>query len=135
MFVTKGKYNRDIAAKNAKIHELETLVDQLTEKQREVAERKAEKVLENEISLENTTLEYEETPVNPILSDKKTLNMPPRSEYNERLEKAIKLFQENHPRSEVERIIGVSRKTARKYLQIAIRKRKVKKADYEALNK
>jgi len=131
MIVSKAKYNRDIAAKNVEINDLTFLLARVGKKELGRAKARAEKLLEKVINLDNYELDYEEMP-NPLLAEKKPL--PSRSEYNERLEEAIRLFRANKNRSEVEKILDVSRKTARKYLQIAIRKRKVKKSDYDTLN-
>jgi len=131
MIVSKAKYNRDIAAKNVEINDLTFLLARVGKKELGRAKARAEKLLEKVINLDNYELDYEEI-TNPLLAEKKPL--PSRSEYNERLEEAIRLFRANKNRSEVEKILDVSRKTARKYLQIAIRKRKVKKSDYDTLN-
>lgn len=89
--------------------------------------------------LESEIRTNDATPLQPIetVNDDgaKKLNMPSRKEYDDRVNAAIKMFMDRKTRSFVEKKLGVSRKTARKYLQMAIQKRKVKKADYETLNK
>lgn len=136
MFVTKKKYNKDIAKLRSEVSDLRTVFVEVVggKKYTEAVKKLEEKgFLNDETSLENFELGYEDLE-NPVLRDENTGNLPPRSEYNERVEEAIKLFQKKHTRSDVERLLRVSRKTARKYLNIAINKRKVKKADYDTLN-
>lgn len=136
MFVSSKKYNRDIAKLKTELGDLRSVVVEIVGgKTYTKAVEKLQKkgFLNDEHSLENFPLEFEDLE-NPVLRDESKTQLPPRSEYNERLEEAIKLFQKKHTRSDVERLLRVSRKTARKYLNIAISKRKVKKADYDTLN-
>lgn len=139
MFVLRSTHNRIVRQKDEMIRELNLKLEQLTEKQLESVEKKVEKVKENEVTLDNTLLEFEETPIpQAVLTSKGTprkLKMPARSEAEERLQKAIDMFQKRHNRSYVQKRLDVSRKTAKRYLDIALQKRKIKKADYEALNK
>ncbi len=136
MFVTKKKYNKDIAKLRSEVSDIRTVFVQVVGAKKyaqAVQELEDKGFLNDDTSLENFELGFEDLE-NPILHDKPTTSLPPRSEYDERVEEAIKLFQKKHTRSDVERLLRVSRKTARKYLNIAINKRKVKKADYDTLN-
>jgi response regulator of citrate/malate metabolism len=131
MIVTRYKYNRDMRAKQETIDELNLLIDNVSAKELERARKRVQKIKDNRINLSNHQLEYEEGP-NPMFAPKKPL--PPRSEYDARVNEAIELFRQRKNRTQVEKALDVSRKTARKYLQIAIAKRKVKKSDYDTLN-
>lgn len=136
MFVLRSTHNRIVRQKDVMIRELNLKLEQLTEKQLESVEKKVEKVKENEVTLANIPVEFEETPVPTVATEQpRKLKMPPRSEAEERLQKAIDMFQKNHNRSYVQKRLDVTRKTAKRYLDIALQKRKIKKADYEALNK
>lgn len=130
MFVTTKKYNADTARLRGEVGELRLIVrTALGEK----AYAKAVKKLDAQLDgggLDSVNLEYEELS-NPLLDDNK---LPPRSEYDDRLAAAIKMFQDKHPVSEVAVKLTVAKKTARRYLKIALAKRKVKKADFDELN-
>lgn len=131
MLVTKAKYNRDTKKLRSEVKNLQLIVDALEPKVREKAIQRAERAKEN-YSLSNFDLEYEELPIdNPLLYIKPK---PPRGEYDERLKTAIEMFLARKNISQVEKALDVSRKTARKYLRIAIQKRKIKKSDYAELN-
>lgn len=130
MFVTTKKYNQDTAKLRAEVGELRLIVRTAIG---EKAYLKAVKDVDAKLDgggLDSVNLEFEETG-NALFDDNK---LPPRSEYNDRLERAIQLFQDRHPVSEVAVKLLVAKKTARRYLKIALAKRKIKKADFEELN-
>lgn len=151
MFVTKKKYNEDVKRLRSDIDNLRAVIieihgerayfaalDRMNEPVKTLLdEDDADTALGDFLESEIRT--NDATPLQPIEtvdeSGVKKLNMPSRKEYEDRVDQAIKLFMDRKTRSFVEKKLGVSRKTARKYLQMAIQKRKVKKADYETLNK
>lgn len=148
MFVTRKKYNQDIEALRSDIDRVRAVVVEIHGEKAyfEALDRinKQPSMLDEDDTAAGNFLETEvktndATPLQPIetvdIDGKKKLVMPSRAEYDDRVKQAIKLFRENHPRSEVERILNVSRKTARKYLQMAIAKRQVSKKKYDELNK
>jgi len=131
MFITSNKFNKETAKLRSEIGELRLILKAaIGEKQYIKATKNVDATIDGG-GLSGMNLEYEELS-NPLLDENK---LPPRSEYNDRLDVAIKLFMENHPVSEVATKLSVARKTARRYLRIAIEKRKVKKGDYDKLNK
>lgn len=130
MFVTSKKHNVDLARARQEISELRLILRAaLGEKAYGKALKQVDKTLDGN-GLADYELQFEEIS-NPLLDENK---LPPRSEYNERLEQAIAMFQDNHPVSAVAVKLAVAKKTARRYLKIALTKRKIKKADFEALN-
>ena len=152
MFVTKKKHNEAIKRVQQDVDQLRAVVitlhgerayfaalDTLNEPVKSFLDDDETTDTIGDLLLETEVHTGDATPLHPIETvdetAKKKLVMPSRKEYDERVLKAIQMFKENHPRSEVERVLNVSRKTARNYLKMAISKRKVKKADYEKLNK
>lgn len=130
MFVTTKKYNADMASVKSQVGELRLILQAAVgAKSYERAIKKVDKLTDGK-GLDSINLEYEEMS-NPLLDANK---LPPRAEYDERVATAIKLFQDRHPVSEVATKLMVAKKTARRYLRIAIVKRKVKKADFDELN-
>lgn len=130
MFVTSKKYNAEKAKLRSEIGELRLILRAaLGQKKYDAAVKKVDKMTDGG-GLDSVNLEYEELS-NPLFDDNK---LPARSEYNERLATAIKLFQDRHPVSEVAVKLVVAKKTARRYLKKAIAMRKVKKADFDELN-
>ena len=137
MFVTKSKYNRDLGELRRKNVDLQLLIDNVNATELRKAQRRVEKMRESEITLDNTDMEFEETPLpNPILNndepDKKPL--PSRKEYNDRVNAAIEKFRAGKNVSKVMVELHVAKKTARRYLKIGVAKRKIKKADFDKLN-
>lgn len=133
MFVTTKKYNKDIADYRREVAELRLILRAgLGEKQYIEAVKTVDSALDGK-GLDSINLEYEELS-NPLINDTETGKLPPRSEYDERLATAIKLFQDRHPVSEVAVKLAVAKKTARRYLKVAVAKRKIKKADFDELN-
>lgn len=137
MFVSTNKFNKMKAELSREISDLRVIVVEIVggKKFQEAIKRLENKgLLSEENSLENYELAFEDLE-NPALHDKdEPKKLPSRKEYDARVEEAIKLFQARKNRSDVERLLQVSRKTARKYLNIAIAKRKVRKADFDELN-
>lgn len=130
MFVTTKKHNGAVARLSNEIGELRLILRAaLGEKPYLKALKTVDKSLDGK-GLDDYKLEFEELS-NPLTDSNK---LPPRSEYGERLEQAIKMFQAKHPVSRVSLELAVAKKTARRYLAVAIKKRKVKKADFESLN-
>lgn len=133
MFVLKSTYERKIGELRREIADRQLLIDNVSESALRVARRKVEKIRENEISLDNTDLEYEETE-HPLFATTDKTQLPPRSEYDDRLKLAIEKFRAGKNVSQVMVELHVAKKTARRYLKIALAKRKVKKADFDQLN-
>jgi response regulator of citrate/malate metabolism len=130
LFVTEKKYLRDTAKLRREVGELRLIVRAaIGAKKYDQAVKTVDKMIDDN-GLDSINLEYEDLH-NPILDDNK---LPSRSEYNDRVETAIKMFQDRHPVSEVAIKLAVAKKTARRYLKIAVAKRKIKKADYDDLN-
>lgn len=134
MFVTKSKYNRDLGELRRKNVDLQLLIDNVNATELRKAQRRVEKMRESEITLANTEMEFEETP-NPILNDEPDKKpLPSRKEYDDRVNAAIEKFRAGKNVSQVMVELHVAKKTARRYLKIALAKRKVKKADFDELN-
>lgn len=130
MFVTSKKYNADMARLRGEVGELRLIVKAAVgEKAYNKAVKSVDKMTDGK-GLDDINLEYEELS-NPLLDANK---LPPRAEYDDRVARAIELFQANHPVSEVAVKLAVAKKTARRYLKIALTKRKIKKADFDTLN-
>lgn len=146
MFVTRKKHQSMIDSYRRQIS---TLDEKVLELEIENLKLRGEKRVDEKppVTLENTPVEFEETPVAKHSSQaaqkpvetaapvESGLQMPPRSEYEDRIKAAMKLFRENHPRSEVERLLNVSRNTARKYLRMARDKKRISAKRYDELNK
>lgn len=147
MFVTRKKYNQDVESLRSDIDRVRAVVVEIHGEKAyfEALDRinNQSSILDDDTAagnfLETEVKTNDATPLQPVetVDEKgnKKISLPSRAEYDDRVKEAIKLFRENHPRSEVERILNVSRKTARKYLQMAIAKRQVAKSKYEQLNK
>ena len=130
LFVTEKKHNQVVARLRSEVGELRLIVKAaIGEKAYNKAVKNVDKLLDGQ-GLDSINLEYEDLK-NPLLDANK---LPSRAEYDDRLKTAIQLFQDKHPVSEVAVKLAVARKTARRYLKIAIEKRKVRKADYDELN-
>ena len=130
LFVTEKKHNQVVARLRSEVGELRLIVKMAVgEKAYNDAVKKVDELTDGG-GLDSINLEYEDLK-NPLLDDNK---LPSRAEYDDRLATAIKLFQDKHPVSEVATKLVVAKKTARRYLKIAVAKRKVRKADYDDLN-
>lgn len=136
MFVLKSTHERAMREKNALIADLRLLLDNVSAKELQRAEKRVAKFKQNQAEALENALDFEETPVSKSWldenDDKKSL--PSRAEYEDRVNEAIKLFMARKNASYVAKQLDVAKKTARRYLKIAVAKRKVKKSDFETLN-
>lgn len=145
MFVTRHKHNQVVRGYQNQVKRLNETIERQRD---EIFKLRGVDSIEDELDAGLAAInepQFIETPVESpslhpveVVDPEKPANkleMPPRSEYENRLKEAMRLFRENHPRSEVERLLNVSRNTARKYLRIARDKRRISAKRYEELNK
>lgn len=136
MFVLKSTHEREVNRLRTEIRDLTDIVENVSPSELARANKRVEKVREKRAEMLAGSLEYEETPTPSYLNDttdEKT-QLPPRSEYDDRLKTAIEKFRAGKNVSQVMVELHVAKKTARRYLKIALAKRKVKKADFDQLN-
>jgi response regulator of citrate/malate metabolism len=134
MFVLKSTHEREINRLRIEIRDLTDIVENVSPSELARANKRVEKVRAKRAEMLNESLQYEETPVAPYLAETEKTQLPPRSEYDDRVKTAIEKFRAGKNVSQVMVELHVAKKTARRYLKIAVEKRKVKKADFDNLN-
>lgn len=134
MFVTKNQLKKEIRVLERRNAELVSILRAAVG---EKAYNKAVKAVESESndplfsgSMASAGFYLDnDTTVDPVVDNK----WPPNDEYQERFNKAVKMFKAGMTVTEVSTRMGLGMTTVYRYLREALRKRKITKAEHAAI--
>lgn len=141
MFVTKKQHNTEIGKLRGQIDEMRAIIiefvgaDQYMELVKKTNEPLADLMDDDTPDTSAGNFLDDEPKADTITAPiDETKKLPSRAEYDERVKSAIEKFRAGKNVSTVMVELHIAKKTARRYLKIALAKRKVKKADFDNLN-